>query len=230
MLRSWTALVVGITGLSSVVCAQDWQESLGRIAAVAQRYCDRKVAEACNTVSSSTALAQGLSGGWSSSSRPKQSLGGWSAAPRPNQPPPKEYSENLDSLATELEAVAQAVPTDGQPKKELVAAFALVGRDLEAKSTDCETFGMGRLLQVTLRTVHSDNTVVPGWEVLYKCSLITGETGEEMQAPGLTATSAQLPPGATCRFRARKAAQETPSIGPIPIFAPSNVAVDIPVP
>lgn len=230
MLKSWTTLVVGITGLSGVVCAQDWQRSLERIAAVAQRYCDRQVPEACNTVGSLTALARGLSGGWSSASRPTQAPGWTAGPPPPNPPPPKEYSENLDSLATELEAVAQAAPTDGQPKKELVEAFALIGKDLQAKSSDCETFGRGRLLQVTLRTVHSDKTVVPGWEVLYTCTLITGDTGEEMHAPGLTATVAQIPPGATCKFRARKAALETPLIGPIPIFAPSNVAIDIPVP
>ncbi len=144
-------------------------------------------------------------------------------------PLPKEYAANLDYLATQLQSVAARFTKYGPPGKIVVDVFAAIDKDLQAKVTDCRTFGMGRLVPVRLRTIRGNNPD-PGWEVLYKCTLSSGQAGGEMQAPGNTATVAQLPPAAICVFRARKAGLQTPWTGSIAIFGRESVPVDINVP
>ena len=212
----FSTLVLGLSLFPALVNAQGWKASIQRIQQAANPSCDKKFDEACSVMFFSQQLSNGLNGQWASQAQKAQ-------------PVPAEYLRNLASLADQLETAAAKAPSNGPPPKELTETFAFVGKDLEAKYKDCLTYGMSRLLAVKLRTIRADNTIATGWEVLYRCTLNTGLSGAELQAPGLTETVAQLPPAAVCIFHARKAGQEAFTEG-IPVFGKDAITVDIRVP
>lgn len=212
----FSTVFLGLSLFLALANAQGWKASIQRIQQTAKPYCDQKSDEACSVMFFTQQLSNGLNGQWAS--RAQQA-----------QPVPAEYLRNLASLADELETAAKKAPPKGPPPKELAEAFAFTGKDLEAKYKDCLAYGMSRLLPVKLRTIRADNTLASGWEVLYRCTLNTGLSGAELQAPGLTETMAQLPPSAVCVFHARKAAQEAFTEG-IPVFGKDAIRVDIRVP
>jgi|SRR5271157_1476622 len=216
MFRSCTFCLIAGLGLSYAVNAQDWQDGLRRIETVAGSYCGKGVSQACEAMGYSGRLADGLRGDWARSDQR-------------GKPLPKEYVENLNSLATQLETLAQRAKEDDASARQLTDGFAFVARDLRAKYSDCMQFGMGRLVSVNIRTVRGDNAPDPGWEVFYRCTLSNGQAGGEVQARGLTAIGVQLPPAAVCVFRARRGTQEAVT-GQIPVFGREPVDVEVKVP
>jgi hypothetical protein len=107
-------------------------------------------------------------------------------------------------------------------------AFGAASKDLDAKTKDFEVAGRARLVQVTVRTWRTDSSAAPGWELFYSCSL-GGLTGHEIRAAGLTETTVQIAPAASCYFRVRRAGGAA-TAGPIPVSQTPTVTVDIAVP
>jgi len=205
------------------LAARDAMRELGRIQEIAKPYCSSGEKDACTVVQNAGRLAQGLNG-----------YGGGGGAYQANGPP-REYSENLQRMASVLESLAASHPDKGSAPApgrassiSLDAAFAWLSQDLEAKARDCQSFGMGRLVPVKVRTLRAGPVADPGWELFYNCSF-GGMTGDEIRAPGLTETTVPIPPAARCMFRARRGGREVQA-GPIPVFDKPSVTVEISVP
>lgn len=196
--------------------APDWRPSLARIRSVAQTACEQRNDSGCATLSFTEKVSDGLAGRWDNHP-------GWQKTALP-----KEYAQNLDVLATQLESIArQADPSDAKDGR-LGEALSFVSNDLQAKYADCLKFGMGRNIPVTLRTIGPNHAPDPGWEVFYTCAF-EGFMGTEMRVPDLTETTISLPPAALCTFRARKAGRDV-QVGQTGIFGQPTQVVAIPVP
>jgi hypothetical protein len=195
---------------------------LKEIQEIARPWCDFGNDSACAIQSRAEHLARGLREGWPP----------WpGAAPIPPRPLPADYSDSLRSLLKTLRVATDPARSGVLPVKlpaDTQAAFDFVKRDLDAKDKDCLQFGMGRLVPVSVRTVRSDRSADPGWELFYTCSF-GGLTGGESRAPGLTHTTLSLPPAASCTFHVRRTGRDAQA-GPVPVAGTPAVTVEIVVP
>jgi hypothetical protein len=134
-------------------------------------------------------LRKGFEGGWKTALR------------RPDQESsvtPDEYLQSLDR-----DAVACSTAQKIKDKKERSRVLDSITDDLRLKADDCQIFGMGRNVPVSVVTVigtKHDN----GWEVFYKWVCSSGFPVDEVRAPQLTSPATlSLPPGQYL-FRAQK--------------------------
>ncbi len=113
-------------------------------------------------------------------------------------PPPQEYIASLDRDQELCDAANHETPVRAD-------WLEVVKKDIEIKAKDCEQYGMGRLIPVSVRTLKGgrpDN----GWQVLYKWKSVSSLEIQELNSDQLSPTTLQLPPGSTYAIRAKKLA------------------------
>jgi hypothetical protein len=163
-------------------------------------------------------LRKGLLWGW-----PKPGSPPSLQAPSPAPPPPADY---LDSLDRDVRACSVASTlTDPDQRRQVLSAVA---KDIEIKAADCQGFGMGRRVPVTIRTLRG-TTAENGWQVFYKWSCASLLQPEEMRVPNLTSpANVDLPPGEYF-FRAEKknASGQVQSVAPVKIVVGSAASVPL---
>ncbi|HTJ31231.1 MAG TPA: hypothetical protein VL346_12060 [Acidobacteriaceae bacterium] len=140
-------------------------------------------------------------------------------------PPPPEYIASLDA---EINACRAAAPKEkpryeasaktpaAADKRETNGDFAAIARDLEIKTADCRSFGMGRLVPVEVKTV-LNGAPSNGWQVFYRWAGSSVFAGREIPFASLTSPArASLPPGIYL-IRVQKQGQPTLAKAPDPI-------------
>jgi hypothetical protein len=114
-------------------------------------------------------------------------------------PPSTEYLASLDR-DIQLCALANGT-TDTEQKSRIRDA---VEANIQMKDQDCERFGMGRLVPVSVVTVKGGRQD-QGWEILYTWIPVGKITTAERSSPSLSSPAIlNLAPGDTFEIRARK--------------------------
>jgi hypothetical protein len=141
-------------------------------------------------------------------------------------PPPPEY---IASLNRSLQLCQDASSQSEDKKNEILSAIRL---DMIIKEADCEGFGMGRLIQVSVNTVRG-GVAESGWEVLYRWLPIgTVQTTELSSAQLSSPVSLKLVPGDTFQLRAKKSRTDGNSVysQTVTVTVTSDLAQGIQVP
>lgn len=140
--------------------------------------------------------------------------------------PPPEYMASL-SHSLQLCQAANSQPDD--KKNEILTA---IRNDMAIKEADCEKFGMGRLMEVSVSTTRSGVTE-SGWEVLYRWLPIGNVQTTELSSLQLSSpVNLKLVPGDTFQLRAKKVQADGKAVYSQIITVPvtSDLAQEIQVP
>lgn len=149
----------------------------------------------------------------------------WKTDGRRVPPPPAEYLAALDA---EIDACRAATPkkmpndqavADSRPAADVRKTqdgFATIAHDLEIKTADCRSFGMGRLVPVEVKTL-LNGAPSNGWQVFYRWAGSSGLARREIPFANLTSPArATLPPGIYL-IRVQKQGQPTLAKAPDPV-------------
>jgi hypothetical protein len=138
-------------------------------------------------------------------------------------PPPAEY---LESLGRDLRACEAAGKMEDPEQRRLV--LDSVHKDIQIKARDCRTFGMGRMVPVSIVTKHGSK-VENGWQVFYKWSCASPLQPQELTVHNFTSpANAQLPPGEyTFRAEKRNSTGQIETIPPITITVGDLISVPL---
>ncbi|HZP06036.1 MAG TPA: hypothetical protein VFB43_14130 [Terracidiphilus sp.] len=143
-------------------------------------------------------LRRGLLSGWGRWKQQRPSL-----LNQPVNPPPAEYLESLDR---DLKACDVAKQQKDEALRRAILDQVL--QDVTIKANDCERFGMGRLVQVNVSTMHG-GTAENGWVVFWRWMPVGPLQTVETSMPGLTSPASKAFPPGTYAFRAEKRVSST---------------------
>lgn len=195
-------------------------------ALAALQQCGEKIAKSAPEISfrlrkASQALWQGLLIGYNKSNN------GWAAVP-----PPNEYVQDLQEEAEWCGKVAETFHTEPAKKAQAEKVLANIAYDIELKSADCRSWGMGRLISVKASTVKNGQPD-PGWTVSYKWMPASGLNAMDLSFPQeSTPTSKALPPGVYAIYATKQVSGATKKSQPIVVtaFDKAEVKCEISVP
>lgn len=168
-------------------------------------------------------LRKGLLWGWKKPGDPPTLLN----PPHP-PPPPPEY---LDSIDRDLAACRLAATIQDEGQRRII--LSSVEKDIKIKADDCHTFGMGRKVPVTIKTVRGARAE-NGWQVFYKWSCASLLQPQEVRVPNLTSpANVELPPGVySIRAEKRNASNQVETIAAVTVVVglAASVPLELPIP
>jgi len=168
-------------------------------------------------------LRKGLLWGWRKPESPPTLLD----PPHP-PPPPPEYLESIDRDLAACRVAATI--RDGEQRRLVLSS---VEKDVKIKADDCHSFGMGRKVPVTIKTVRGEKPE-NGWQVFYKWSCASLLQPQEVRVPNLTSpASVELPPGVySIRAEKRNASNQVETIAAVTVVVglAASVPLELPIP